>query len=116
MPRIRSLPRRCGVPTCALATVVAPSSQGFVFVIGVAMLMTGAIIPIVPLSVAGFVVMLTSAWYAVMSWRRVPTNADGTPMPVAPAGTTKRARRDNRASFMQRMEERWRRRREDPGR
>ncbi len=89
---------------------------GFVFVIGVAMLMTGAIIPIVPLSVAGFVVMLTSAWYAVMSWRRVPTNADGTPMPVAPAGTTKRARRNNRASFMQRMEERWRRRREDPGR
>lgn len=89
---------------------------GFVFVIGVAMLMTGAIIPIVPLSVAGFVVMLTSAWYAVMSWRRVPTNADGTPMPVAPAGATKRVRRNNRGSFMQRMEERWRRRREDPGR
>ncbi len=92
-------------------------AAGFLFLVGVALLMTGAIIQIVPLSVAGFVVMLTSAWYAVMSWRRVPTNADGTPMPVAPttARRSNRGRRD-RASFMQRMEERWRRRREDPGR
>src|SRR5699024_8101285 len=43
-----------------------------VFVLGIVMLMTGAVTQIIALGVVGFVVMLVSAWYAVTSWRRVP--------------------------------------------
>lgn len=94
---------------------------GFVFVLGVAMLMTGAVTQIIALGVAGFVVMLGSAWYAVTSWRRVPV-ADGSEAAAAAPNVTDikagaaRRRRGGRTkksgSFMQRMEERWRQRRE----
>lgn len=84
---------------------------GFVFLLGVALLMTGAIITVYPLSVLGFVVMLSSLWYAVTSWRRVPPGAEQAPFPTAVKGAPT-VRRKRHASFMQRLEERWRRRRE----
>ena len=85
---------------------------GFVFLLGVALLMTGAITQIIPLGVAGFVVMLGSAWYAVTAWRRVPPGAEQAPFPTATKTGGSSRRRRGSGTFMQRMEERWRRRRE----
>ncbi len=100
---------------------------GLIFVVGVVLLMTGAITNVIPLGVAGFVVMLGSAWYAVTSWRRVPPGeSDEIPdVPDISPGTARRQRRPksakspksskrpkNDGSFMERMEQRWRDRRE----
>jgi hypothetical protein len=90
----------------------------FVFVLGIVVLMTGAVTGVIPLGVGGFVVMLASAWYAVTSWRRVPQVGEiGTfeATPDAPKGQSHRPSRSataRRRGFMERMEERWRRRRE----
>ena len=95
----------------------------FVFLLGIVVLMTGAVTELIPLGVGGFVVMLASAWYAVTSWRRVPAEGEiGTfdASTDASTGTTRRSGRSSAAArrgFMERMEERWRRRRErGPGR
>jgi hypothetical protein len=90
---------------------------GFIFVAGVVMLMTGAVMPVIPLGVAGFVVMLGSAWYAITSWRRVPLaeTADGnaTDVPnISPSSPRRQRRSKHTGSFLERMEERWRHRRE----
>ncbi|MBB5789752.1 DUF3040 domain-containing protein [Jiangella mangrovi] len=92
---------------------------GLVFLVGVVMLMTGAVTQVIALGVAGFVVMLGSAFYAVTSWRRVPPT-DGTAaagdVPDISPGSPRRQRRPkgprNSGSFMERMEQRWRNRRE----
>src|SRR4029453_15023764 len=51
-------------------------AAAFVFVIGIVLLMPGPASKTIPLGVAGFVVMLVSAWYAVTSWRRVPAEGE----------------------------------------
>ena len=99
-------------------------AAAFVFVIGIVLLMTGAVSKTTPLGVAGFVVMLGSAWYAVTSWRRVPAEGEiGTfdaatgEQPQASRSKPSRTAAARRRGFMERMEERWRRRRErGPGR
>ena len=86
--------------------------------------MTGAISRIYPFGVAGFVVMLVSAWYAVTSWRRVPAVGEigtfdpgGVEKPQVSRSKPSRIAAARRRGFMERMEERWRRRREGgPGR
>jgi hypothetical protein len=96
---------------------------GLIFVVGVVMLMTGAVTQVIPLGVAGFVVMLGSAFYAVTSWRRVPPTdgaaAAATDVPDISPGSPRRQRRPKgpkgqrpSGSFMERMEQRWRNRRE----
>jgi hypothetical protein len=88
------------------------------FVVGIIMLMTGAVTEVIPVGVAGFVVMLLSAWYAVTSWRRVPAEGDIGNFPPAQAGGKPARPRQSasRRGFMERLEERWRRRREEgPG-
>ena len=91
---------------------------GLVFLVGVVMLMTGAVTQVIALGVAGFVVMLGSAFYAVTSWRRVPPT-DGTAaadVPDISPGSPRRKRGPKgprtSGSFMERMEQRWRNRRE----
>lgn len=92
---------------------------GLVFLVGVVMLMTGAVTQVIALGVAGFVVMLGSAFYAVTSWRRVPPTdgaAAATDVPDISPGSPRRQRRPKglrtSGSFMERMEQRWRNRRE----
>lgn len=95
---------------------------GLVFVVGVVILMTGAVTQVIPLGVAGFVVMLGSSWYAVTSWRRVPLTDPAGAVPDVPdisPGSARRQRRPkatkrpkNSGTFMERMEQRWRDRRE----
>lgn len=102
---------------------------GVVFVGGVALLMTGAIAQIPVVGILGFVVMLASATVAITAVR-APRVADPGPFQepskgpkgfsVIDGGRTKRrsGKRDGSqrgsqgGSFMSRMEERWRRRRE----
>lgn len=104
---------------------------GLVFVIGVAVLMTGAVTQVIFVGIIGFVVMLGSAYVALSSWRSQNTVAEkagaaptGTPptFSVVEGGRTKkrtarspRARSRSQGSMMQRFEERWRRRRDQNG-
>ncbi len=91
-----------------------------VFIVGIVVLMTGAVSGVTWVGVGGFVVMLVSAWYAITSWRRVPAEGElGTfagPDTDAGAKDGRPPRQKHRGSFMERLEERWRRRREQgPG-
>jgi hypothetical protein len=97
----------------------------FVFVVGIAVLMSGAILQITPLGIAGFVVMLVSAWYTLNAWRgqnnapQAAAAAQGQGadhnLRVIQGGKKSRSRApkvQKRGSMMERFEERWRRRRE----
>ncbi|HET9828137.1 MAG TPA: DUF3040 domain-containing protein [Nocardioidaceae bacterium] len=104
-----------------------------VFVVGVAVLMTGAVTKLIPVGILGFVVMLGSAYIALSSWRsqnhvgEKPGAAQAGSQPnfaVIEGGRSKkrgpRSARPSRrtrssGSMMQRFEERWRRRRDQNG-
>lgn len=100
-----------------------------VFVVGVALLMSGAVLGQntgIILGVLGFVVMLGSAYFALTAWRGQSrgnltgsgSTASGTPnLRVVPGGkkTRGRAGTPKQGTMMQRFEERWRRRREQNG-
>lgn len=100
------------------------------FVIGIIVLMTGAIARITPVGIAGFVIMLGSATVAVAAVRgqqgasAEPRSAGHpahgfTVIDGGRSGRSGRIRRPRRSrssgSFMERMESRWRRRREENG-
>jgi hypothetical protein len=88
-------------------------------VIGLGALLAGVVINVIELGVAGFVIMLGSGWFGVISWQwmtghRVPAHRDRS----APKGDGRRApkvdgRRAPRRSVVQRLEDRWERRQED---
>lgn len=82
------------------------------FVVGVVLLMTGVMTQIIVVSVVGFLLMLAGAVMAVTGWRRSPGNdraAGGTG--TARGGRAQRQPR--RARMMSRIEDRWRRRRDE---
>ena len=93
-----------------------------VFVLGVVVLMTGAIMSQTLVGIVGFVIMLGSAYVALTSWRGQSAvddeQAAGThePFTVLEGGRSKkrggRGRSHQRQSMMERLEERWRRRRD----
>jgi Protein of unknown function (DUF3040) len=109
----------------------------FVFVLGIAVLMTGAVTQLIPVGIIGFVVMLASAYVALSSWRgqdKTPErNGQSETGPHATfsvieggrsrkrtkggsKGTPKGPRRSSsHGSMMERFEERWRRRRDQNG-
>jgi hypothetical protein len=109
-----------------------------VFVLGIGVLMTGAVIQLIPVSILGFVVMLASAYVALSSWRgqdKTPErNGQSEAGPNAtfsvieggrsrkrtkggskgtPKGPGRRS--SSHGSMMERFEERWRRRRDQNG-
>ena len=101
-----------------------------VFVVGVALLMSGAVLGKntgIILGVFGFVVMLASAYFTLTAWRGQNRNnfsgtgshpASGPPnLRVVPGGKGRRGRTrtPKQGTMMQRFEERWRRRREQNG-
>jgi hypothetical protein len=105
---------------------------GIAFVGGVVVLMTGGIAELPLVGVLGFVVMLVSATVGLTvlrGQRAAPANEPNarpgattsrSGFTVIDGGRSGRSRRQrgassNRGSFMDRMEERWRRRREDNG-
>ena len=102
---------------------------GVVFVGGICVLMTGVIREQPVVGIVGFLVMLVSATIGLTVLRGQRAVASGEAQPQAGttarsgftvieggrAGKQRRQRHHNSASFMTRMEERWRRRREDNG-
>ena len=109
-----------------------------VFVVGVVVLMTGAVTQDPVVGIIGFVVMLASAYVALSSWRGQDKTPERTSPPEQPGPhpsfsvidggrSRKRARAARRArrragrrrprsgSMMERFEERWRRRRDQNG-
>jgi hypothetical protein len=87
------------------------------FVLGIALLMTGVVAKdMVMVSVLGFLLMLASAVFAVSNWRRIPGADDGTAAAAAAPGAKPKKRRGPRRGIIDRFEERWRRRRDEPGR
>jgi hypothetical protein len=100
-----------------------------IFVLGVAILMTGAVMSQTVVGIVGFVVMLVSACVALTSWRNQSQTAEE-PVVTAPESrgafgvieggkTKKRSGRSRPArqshTIMERFEERWRRRRDQNG-
>ncbi|MER6627170.1 DUF3040 domain-containing protein [Streptomyces sp. NPDC000987] len=80
------------------------------FLVGIALLMAGMVAKQVWLSVVGFLVMLGCAVLAVTGWRKAPKPGEH------PAGAP-HGRRQGRPkrSMMDRIEERWQRRRDEQG-
>ena len=89
------------------------------FIVGIVALMTGLVGKMTPVSVLGFVLMLLSVFFAVTSYRAVTTASQ---LGVVDGGEVRRphsAPRKTRGSgpgLMDRIEERWNRRRDDNGR
>ena len=93
-----------------------------VFVVGIVLLMTGVILPEIVVGIVGFVVMLGSAYVALVSWQGQSRVAEDAIAAQRGSFTLieggRAGRRHNRGrgtphhSLMERFEERWRRRRE----
>ncbi len=79
------------------------------FLLGVGLLVAGVVIKYIPMGVAGFLVMLTCAVWALTSWRHM--NGAAPRRGPAPA-RNKRRSPETGQGFMERLEERWRRRQE----
>jgi len=95
-----------------LRRTVLVSAVGFIA--GVAILMFGVILLMTPVSVVGFVLMLGSAYFFVTAWRRGgEVSADETAAPHDGRRQRASSPAQRQTSFMNRMEERWRRRRDD---
>ena len=100
-----------------------------VFLVGVTLLMSGAVLQVIPLGILGFVVMLASAYFTLISWRgqsRAAFQAEHEPespaqgLRVVQGGKASRRPKSKpkapkHGSMMERFEERWRRRREQNG-
>ncbi|MEU1409404.1 DUF3040 domain-containing protein [Streptomyces sp. NPDC005728] len=79
------------------------------FLVGIALLMAGMVAQQIWVSVVGFLVMLGCAVLAVTGWRKAPK-----PGEQPAAGAARRQVRQKR-SMMDRIEQRWQRRRDDQG-
>ncbi|HVW80903.1 MAG TPA: DUF3040 domain-containing protein [Mycobacteriales bacterium] len=85
------------------------AAVGVVF--GLAMLLAAVIVPLIPLGVAGFLVMLASASYGIASWQRmVGQRVGGAADRPRRVRLPRRVKARGRGSLMQRLEERWQRR------
>jgi predicted metalloprotease len=89
------------------------------FLVGIALLMAGMVAQQIWVSVVGFLVMLGCAVLAVTSWRKAPKPGEeeqpstGQDHPSTGQQTRRAAR--PRRSMMNRIEERWQRRRDEQG-
>ena len=101
---------------------------GVVFVLGIVVLMTGAITggsAGIPIGIVGFVIMLASATVSLTAIRGQAVAAAEPHQTGHPSGfsvidggrsgRTKRQKRVSHGTFMERVEERWRRRRDQNG-
>ncbi|AJT67690.1 DUF3040 domain-containing protein [Streptomyces chattanoogensis] len=85
------------------------------FLVGIGLLMAGVMIPDqIWISLVGFVVMLGCAVLAVTGWRKAPKPGDRQAAQGAAGGPAGRQPRQKR-SMMNRIEDRWQRRRDEQG-
>lgn len=93
---------------------------GFGLIVGVVLLMTGLVTKVILVSVVGFLVMLAAAFFAVSSYRGLSSAGrlgvvDGAGAVRRPQPAARQPRGDHR-KLMERLEERWNRRRDENGR
>jgi predicted anti-sigma-YlaC factor YlaD len=101
----------------------------FCFVLGVTVLMAGAVQELTVVGIVGFIVMLGSAYLGLSAWRGQNQASPFEPRPLTESGPGltvlqggKKSRRvgrtkepKTRGTMMERFEERWRRRRDGQG-
>lgn len=84
------------------------------FLVGIALLMAGMVAQQIWISVVGFLVMLGCAVLAVTGWRKAPRQGQQQARSGSAGGTGAPARRSRqRRSMMNRIEDRWQRRRDE---
>ncbi|MFK4225428.1 DUF3040 domain-containing protein [Streptomyces sp. NPDC019890] len=83
------------------------------FLVGIALLMAGMVAQQIWISVVGFLVMLGCAVLAVTGWRKAPK--PGEQQALGDAAATSRRHPRQRRSLMNRIEQRWQRRRDEHG-
>ncbi|MEU1467674.1 DUF3040 domain-containing protein [Streptomyces sp. NPDC005761] len=83
------------------------------FLVGIALLMAGMVAQQIWISVVGFLVMLGCAVLAVTGWRKAPKPGEQQAVRAGGAGTRRQPRQ--RRSVMNRIEQRWQRRRDEQG-
>lgn len=85
------------------------------FLVGIALLMGGMVAQQVWLSVVGFLIMLSCAVLAVTGWKKVPVRTDqqGEPTDEDAEAVLRHPQGKQRRSVMNRIEQRWQRRRGD---
>ncbi|HEX2315940.1 MAG TPA: DUF3040 domain-containing protein [Thermomonospora sp.] len=85
------------------------------FVLGVVVLMTGLVVnagaTTIAISVTGFLLMVVACVWGLTSWKRM--TGVGADAESAPRSRSSGGGRRSRATFMERLEERWRRRTEE---
>jgi membrane protein implicated in regulation of membrane protease activity len=84
------------------------------FLVGVALLMGGMIAKLTWVGVAGFLVMLACAVLAVTGWRKAAKPAEAVP-PGRQGRLARRQHQSRKGKVMDRIEERWQRRRDEQG-
>ncbi|WP_031056233.1 DUF3040 domain-containing protein [Streptomyces sp. NRRL F-5702] len=85
------------------------------FLVGIALLMAGMVAQQIWISVVGFLVMLGCAVLAVTGWRKAPKPGEQQ-RAAAGGGDSGASRRPRqRRSMMNRIEQRWQRRRDEQG-
>ncbi|SEQ45046.1 Protein of unknown function [Streptomyces sp. yr375] len=84
------------------------------FLVGIALLMAGMVAKQVWLSVVGFLVMLGCAVLAVTGWRKAPKPGEQAAA-GAPGAPHTRGQSRQKRSMMDRIEQRWQRRRDEQG-
>ncbi|MFF9348644.1 DUF3040 domain-containing protein [Streptomyces sp. NPDC014734] len=82
------------------------------FLVGIALLMAGMVAQQIWIGVVGFLVMLGCAVLAVTGWRKAPK--PGEQQAAGGSGANRRPRQ--RRTVMNRIEQRWQRRRDEQGR
>ncbi|MFD3973861.1 DUF3040 domain-containing protein [Streptomyces cyaneofuscatus] len=86
------------------------------FLVGIALLMAGMVAQQIWISVVGFLVMLGCAVLAVTGWRKAPKPGEQQQQAAADGGDGGSRRRPRqRRSVMNRIEQRWQRRRDEQG-
>jgi hypothetical protein len=86
---------------------------GVGFIVGIAVLMTGAILPNTIVGVIGFVMMVACLYVAVLSIRRINSTSESDQPAPPPSIRKSKTRHESSGGFMERMEDRWRRRRDE---
>lgn len=82
------------------------------FLVGIALLMAGMVSQLIWVSVVGFLVMLGCALLAVTGWRRAPKPGE-TAQDAGRGGGRRSGRGRRKGKVMDRIEERWQRRRDE---
>ncbi|MBH5334407.1 DUF3040 domain-containing protein [Streptomyces pactum] len=85
------------------------------FLVGIALLMVGVAVQQIWVSVVGFLVMLGCAVLAVTGWRKAPKPGEERVAGIGDGPARRHPGGRQRRSMMNRIEERWQRRRDEQG-